>query len=311
MAVATRTCPRCGAPLSPNALFCSSCGMAIPAGASVACLRCGSPLVPGSGFCPRCGAPVVPPPPPGPAAGSPLPTTFAVPPAYAPVYPAPMWTPRIARPSDQKALSHVVNAALLGIVGFVLSIVLIAATPAFAYVGQAASESSGAANGASFAFLLILVVSSLILTLIEMWLYREAFGEISPYDAGFSTPRSLALVAMIGVGLLFFALVGLFTVLYQANSCAGGNAIPSNCINLGELLGFLGLVFVAAIATLVGFIGIVIGIWRLGTRYNEGLFKAGAILLIFINIVGAILILIAAHSARSRLSTMPTHPTFG
>jgi hypothetical protein len=199
----------------------------------------------------------------------------------------------------------------VGIIGFVLSLAVSAATPAFSYVGQAASGSSGSANGTELAVLAVLLVASIALALVELWLYREAFRELSPYDAGFSTPRTLALLAIIGLALLVVGFAGLFAVIDQAINCAGGSSISSSCINLGEVLGLLGLIGVSAIIALVGFIGVLIGIWRLGTRYNEGLFKAGAILLIFIGFVGAILILIAARSVRSRLSTIPTHPTFG
>jgi hypothetical protein len=60
-----------------------------------------------------------------------------------------------------------------------------------------------------------------------------------------------------------------------------------------------GVIAVAAIALFVGYIGLLVGIWRLGTRYGEWMFKVGALFLIFpfLNVAGTIFILIAARES--------------
>jgi hypothetical protein len=73
------------------------------------------------------------------------------------------------------------------------------------------------------------------------------------------------------------------------------------------------LLFVVAIVLLIGAIGLLIGIWRLGTRYQEGLLKVAAILLILpvLNIVGFVLILVASRSLRNRIGSGPPVVSFG
>lgn len=56
-----RVCPNCGRPAEDDAMFCSSCGTAIPAPKAVEqnvvfCPNCGEKLPAGSAFCPNCGA---------------------------------------------------------------------------------------------------------------------------------------------------------------------------------------------------------------------------------------------------------------
>ncbi|MEO7985167.1 MAG: zinc ribbon domain-containing protein [Gemmatimonadales bacterium] len=50
------SCPSCGPPLEPDAVFCSTCGARLPLAG--ACAGCGAALGPESGFCERCGAQV-------------------------------------------------------------------------------------------------------------------------------------------------------------------------------------------------------------------------------------------------------------
>lgn len=49
-------CPTCGPRPEPDAVFCSSCGTALPTAA--VCGRCHTPVAPGGRFCERCGAQV-------------------------------------------------------------------------------------------------------------------------------------------------------------------------------------------------------------------------------------------------------------
>jgi hypothetical protein len=214
----------------------------------------------------------------------------------------------VANPAaDQAALSNVSIAAMLGLIGAILSVVGIFASPASSLVGVTTTPTGTTVSlplGALY-FVAALAVGGLAFGLIELWFYRRSFVALRPIDNRFSTPASLVLAAMIGIILAVLGAIGIFVLLYQAVVCAAGNPLTSSCINVTGILGLAGLLVVALIVALVGYIGLLIGIWRLGTRYQEGLFKAGAILLIFpvLNLVGLILILVAARSARSKVAS--------
>lgn len=133
--------------------------------------------------------------------------------------------------------------------------------------------------------------------LVQLLLYRTGFHTLSEVSAEFSTPSTLALFAIIGV-LFLVAGLGLFLVaIYQAIQCVGaGNPLTVACLVNGTLWGAVALIVIGGILALVGYIGILLGIWRLGSRFNNALFKVGAILLIipYLSVVGLILLLVGA-----------------
>ncbi len=51
-----KVCPKCGAALDDDALFCHSCGHKLQA--QGLCRSCGAPLEPDARFCPKCGTPI-------------------------------------------------------------------------------------------------------------------------------------------------------------------------------------------------------------------------------------------------------------
>lgn len=281
------------------------------------CTHCGAPLAPGSAFCSSCGSPVegsVPAPTYGtPAAG--VPTAFPYP--GAPLPPAPYLSSAAYgsaryQAADGRALSTVSTAAILAIVGTILSFATLFTTPALSLLGDASSGSSVSTGVAVAVLFGVLLSASLAISLVQLWLFRSAFSDLAPIDSRFSTPRTLVLVAMIGFVLVLLGFVGLIVVVFQPNTCtSGGSSATSPCVNLGASLGFLALLAVGGITVFVGYIGLLVGIWRLGTRYDEGLFKAAAILLILIPFVGAILLLIAARSSRKRMTAGPVAQPFG
>jgi hypothetical protein len=232
------------------------------------------------------------------------------------MYPVPGGGPTGFGPADRSALSYVSLAAILGLVGAILSVVDLFFTPAVSFIGvsSAGSGTSVTVNLSALYFAAGVGVTGIILGLIELWLYRGAFGTLRRQDTNFSTPATLTLVAFVALVIIVAVAAALVVVLYQAVVCAGsGNPITSACIDKATTLGLLAVLGVTAIALLIGYIGLLIGIWRLGTRYNETMFKVGAILLIFpvLNVAALILILVAARSATSRLQVVSSPPHFG
>lgn len=241
-------------------------------------------------------------------------------PAYAPYppgSPALSVAPSAAsRDADFHALASVSLAAIIALVGTVIGLVVLFGTSASAFLGASTVNSGTSVTLDLSGFYLLAISGGLgfLFSLLELVFYRQAFHQLAAHDRRFATPATLVLLAIVAI-LIFVAAGGyILYLVYQAILCAGsGNPITSTCFSLGTLLGFLGVIGIAAILALIGWIGLLVGIWRLGTRYSESLFKAGAVLLIFplLNLIGAILILVAARSAREKLRTGPPAMTFG
>jgi hypothetical protein len=207
-------------------------------------------------------------------------------------------------------------AAVLGLVGALLSLVDLFGNPASSIISSTTSGSttSISLNFAALDFLAALGGVGFILGIVVLWYFLRTFRTLAPGDEEFKTPATLALLAIIAVVLAAVLTVALLAVLVQAITCAGnGNAISVSCINVNALLALAVLVLILAIVAIAGAIGILLGIWRLGTRYDQSGFRIGAILLIFpfLNIVGYILILLAARTARRRFGSLASDFGFG
>ena len=152
---------------------------------------------------------------------------------------------------------------------------------------------------------LALVGVSFVVGIITILLFRSAFVVLRGSAEAFSSPVSLVTVGLVGLALLVPALVVLLIGLAQDLSCLNSNppVMPLCPIGAWVLVGAV-VLLVAAVLALVGAIGLILGIWRLGTRYDNSLFSVGAILLIipYVSVVGYLLILIAARGELGRFS---------
>lgn len=240
--------------------------------------------------------------------GVPNPSAPPPPMPYSPYPPPPTgpWGAASFGPSDEVALSHVTTAVILGLVGIVLSLVVEFASPVVSIFDVTTVGSGSSVSLSPSALLLVgtLLTVGVALTMAELWFYRRAFLALAGGDPRFRTPSRLVLLALISIAIVVVAAFGFFAIVYQAVVCSGaGNPISTVCVNVGALLAFLVVLLCCVVGLVVGYIGLLVGIWRLGTRYGEDMFKVGAVLLIFpvLNFVGAILILVAARSAAARL----------
>jgi len=301
--------------------------------AAAFCAFCGKPVPPGAAFCPSCGATVARTP-----AAAPMPTYGAPPPAGPPMaggwsppptyagapypgtpYPAPPPGPSPQeRQKDGEALRAIEIAAIIALVGFAFSAATLVLTPIENVITTTTSSPSTNSTvhfSLNTTFFYVLIAAGGLFTLLEYAWYRSGFHTLAAYDTRFRTPAALVIVAIVGYILVILGAVIFVNDLGQlVNSCPGGstsNLTAPSCAIPSGFWAALALVLVGAIVALVGFIGLLIGIWRLGTRFSDGLFKAGAILLIFpfLQIIGAILVLVAAHGCRAKvLGPGPTAP---
>ncbi len=285
-----------------------------PAMAARACSFCGAALPAGATFCPSCGAGVPGAPSAAPGfAGGPTAPAYGTPPG-AFVGPAPS---PATRSTDVGALQRIELAAILAVVASAIGLVFDVVGRPSSLVGVSRTASGTTISLPSPWLWIALVGAAAAVEFAVILLIRASFSDQARVDRRFETPATLAIVALIALIVLLGGFGLLLDALYRAVACSGaGNPLLARCFPAGTFLLGLGLILIGLICYVVGFIGIMIGIWRFGTRYSDGLFKAGAILLIFpvLNIVGAILILVAARAARRRIGevgppTVPFAPT--
>jgi uncharacterized protein DUF973 len=218
--------------------------------------------------------------------------------------------------ADVRAMEYVATAAVLAIVGYLLSTIGGFVWGVNAVTGPPSYTCNQATNTCSLTGLALtevaglfgLVVVGVILGILSLLKYRAGFRALAPADRRFRSPGRGATLALFGITLVLIGYVFLFAFVANVyGSCASGSyASCSGTLNasaglLGAALGFL---VIGAILGLIGLILVLMGIWRLGQRYNESMFKIGAVLTIipWVNIVGAFLIYLGTRHARERLS---------
>jgi Protein of unknown function (DUF973) len=214
------------------------------------------------------------------------------------------------RETDVAGLSKIWMAALISIIGSALSVgVFVSLNIGYVHVALPASGSPLTLTETAVGIVLGIAIVGLVITIISFWFYRDGFLALRKVDPKFSTSPTWALLVIVGLALLALGVIALFAELFSIISCVGTatTMIPASCLNLGALLGVLGLVLVGAIILIVGYIGTLVAIWRLGDRFNNSLFKIAAVLLIFpyLSFVGQILILLAASGARTMVKQHP------
>ncbi len=163
--------------------------------------------------------------------------------------------------------------------------------------GSAGIHSAGSAIIAD----IIILMAELAISVYSIVVVRSAFRLLSSTDRSFSTPASLLTVLIIGLIIIFPAIIGIFVA---------GNGISLSALSIGVVLIFGFMVITALVLLILGVIGLLIGLWRVGTRYNESLFKIAAIfyLIPFLGIVSSILIYASSSSILKQRKNRPGWP---
>lgn len=232
------------------------------------------------------------------------------PPAYArpgPAEPAFGAVASAARHADETALSNVTWAAILALVGAGVSLLVLLELHSLSFPSfwPTRMPRAPAPHLPDPSYVVAVLAVSVVASLLELAFYHRAFRALAPHDARFASTAKMVVWAAVGLVVVAVAAGLLLGQIYRLIQCAGaGNSIPAGCLDLGALLGLIGLVGIGGIVALIGYIGLLIGIWRLGDRYGQEMFQAGAVLLIFplLSVVGVLLILVAARSARGTLA---------
>jgi hypothetical protein len=154
---------------------------------------------------------------------------------------------------------------------------------------------------------LALVAGGSGVALAETLAFFSAFRGLACFDYRFSAPSRFAFLLLIGELVVLFGGVVLTAFLYGAIQCAGsGHAVPSSCIDLATFWAGFALLGIGSIVTLVGYVGVAVGVWRLGTRYRVRLFRIGAVLLLipYVSGLGSALVALGARRQLRRLGTL-------
>ncbi|MFZ0699353.1 MAG: DUF973 family protein [Thermoplasmata archaeon] len=257
------------------------------------CLACGQVAENTDAFCPRC--------------GTPLPASAAATPA--PVYVYQMPAPPPPSPEEWPSMERFRTASLLGMIAFLISTASGAVAIVYLRGALLLNTTHNTVTISSNVIPLLwfsagVEAISLAILIGSLYYYRQAFVGLRDRASTFSTPATLAVLAIVGAAILIAGAlvevqytVGVINCLNQpggtTNSCVGGRAV----------LASLGLVGVAAIVFFIGLLGGLIGVWRVGVRYQTDLPRIGAVLSIFpyINWIGMLLNYVGAAQIRSRL----------
>ena len=192
---------------------------------------------------------------------------------------------------DLDGIKNVKTASLLGIIGIILGL-----------VGAGAVESAILSRGLSgspltaIPALFFVALVGIIIGFISILFYRAAFRDLREVDGRmFGTPYTFTTVLLVGLAILILALLVLL---------GGFEALSLSLVLFGAVLAII-----AAILLILGdIIGIILGLWRVGERYDNTLIKVGAIFYIipYLDVLAPVLVFIGANSVEKKLET--SHP---
>ncbi len=174
---------------------------------------------------------------------------------------------------------------------------------------NATTAQVGAALGPFFQNFSLLIPIDILVGLVGAAVLTMGLRDLSKIDSPkFSVPWKLMVLLLVGSVLAGASVYVIFnsipSIIAQAPKTAG---TPSSAFfSAIGALAFAGLI--AAIGGLLAVIGLIggqiLGLWRVGSRYNETTIKLGAIFAIIplLNIVAPFLVLIGAYQVKGRLS---------
>lgn len=231
----------------------------------------------------------------------------------------PVWTPQqpTSAPEEKSALGKLVLFGIVHLAGIVTGWVVsfyvfgtvFASSAGFKLPPNPTPAQASAALGPIFQAVGLLVPVSLAIELVGMFVLTLGFREFRDVDAHrFSLPTKLMYLMIIGTIIAAAGVIPLFnslpSIIAQAPYARGTTPSAAFMSGIGTIILFALVAGVGGILALIGVIGgQVLGLWRVGTKYNETVLKLGAIFAIIplLNVVAPILVLVGAHQVRGRI----------
>jgi hypothetical protein len=142
----------------------------------------------------------------------------------------------------------------------------------------------------------------LVLGIVAYIFFYLGFRAVKRGAPDFGAPTTLVAIGLIGYLLTAIGLFVIVGTIATAVSSAAANPGTAS-LDVGAIFGGIALIGLGAILSLIGVIGLILGNWRAGTRYEQSTLKAGAIITIvpFVSIVGYLLLVIGYVQASGRL----------
>lgn len=167
--------------------------------------------------------------------------------------------------------------------------------------------SIGSIGYAALTALVLALFLGVALAVASFIAYLAGFAKLRRIDTRFSVPLGVAAVG--AAGLLALALVfGLLAALVvQVYSCGGPGVATSQCVTLSTVSPPEAVFLAGLILSLVGWIGLIVGLYRLGKRYGSTITRVGALLYVVpvANVIAPVLVAVGAHGIQKYLRATP------
>ena len=135
------------------------------------------------------------------------------------------------------------------------------------------------------------------------------FRQLKAVDARFSLPTTMTIVMVVGAIVVVAGAVPLLNalpnIIAQAPSTSGSSLPSGFTAAIATVIGYFLLILLGGLLNFIGLVGgQMLGLWRVGSRYDETLLKLGAIFAIIplLNIVAPVLVIVGADQAKRGIS---------
>ena len=211
--------------------------------------------------------------------------------------------PTAASGDEVSGVGRVKWGALLGILGLALAIGGIMIVIFDVGLGITNTNDAGYVSLLHTILLAVtLVVIGVLLGLFSFILYTAGFAALRRADRRFRTPMVLCVIGLVGLALIAGFVVSYAGAINSAIACPSSN---STCQNNATSIahGVVALGYVGGLLGFIGLIGLIVGLYRFGSRYSNSIAKVGAILYIipFLSVIAPILVLIGAVQVQKKL----------
>jgi uncharacterized membrane protein len=189
------------------------------------------------------------------------------------------------------------------ILGIALSFILIRSFSIDAFlgpIGTVSSASTISTVSSITTYIIVILVVEAIISIIGYVLIYRGLGVLSNLKSNIKTGSTGALLVIVG-----FLLIVVFAILVLAvapsfiTSTTSSSSFLTSHVTKELVYGVI-LLVVGAILLFIGIIMLTIGVFRVGSAFSSGSVEAGAILAIFLSIVGYIILVVGLNGIIKR-----------